>query len=471
MQVFVRSLWLTALLIGATASAWAADGDLDLGFGENGVALVASADSVFVSTGLVVQTDGKILFCGTGPSSDGSHHVGIVSRLNADGSPDRTFGDAGHFELDTRNIDRPCAALALQRDGKIVVATQDVADETAPVLDVETHLVRLETGGTRDLSFGDGGVSRVNFIVDDYDIATALAIQPDGAIVLGVATRPNRLGIARVREDGSNDSSFGVDGRVTIQFPLTLYSIADVSDILVDPQERIVVTGSITIDNVGRTAFAAARVLRDGTIDRSFGSGGGVMVAFVDRSAAPYPALLQDDGRIVLAGWAATLAPDFGNETYNVAAVCLLDDGTLDPSFGSGGMRIIPLDLVEAGAGVAVAGVIRRDRRIVLVGHAQMASGPSRGFMLQLDEHGNDVEDFATQGARIFDVGPDERNALGFTGIAMQGSKYIIGGTALRERPYLQTTFAVRVDGPLLRGHSKHQRPPPIPARTHEVAP
>jgi uncharacterized delta-60 repeat protein len=432
-----------------------AEGDLDVVFGVNGVQIVDSSQgNSFGLTPPLVQGDGKIVVCGPGLSTDATHFAGFVSRLNPDGSPDIQFGESGRVELATHFIDPPCTGLVLQRDGKIVIATINGIDATIPITDEETQVVRLNADGSLDASFGVGGIAHVNFVRGANDGATALAIQPDGAIVLGVAVYPNTFGIARITEDGADDESFGSDGKVSLTFPVPSNTISDVRGVIVDAQGRIVVAGSVGPQGPATSAFAAARVLSNGSVDASFGSDGYTVFGPEGASSSfPEVALLQRDGRIVLAGTVAATG-----HNPDVAVTRLLEDGAVDVEFGDGGFTEVPNDFVTDGVDTVFGGLIRSDGTIVLVGEFA-TNGPSlnQGYIMQLDQRGNLVEAFGSGGVRTYDLVPDQRYQA-FGGIAMRDSHYVIAGSAGDGGSI--TTFVAQIEGPMLsRGHSRHARP------------
>jgi len=465
---FVRAAVSTGLLLLLIGSAAASDGDLDPSFGDNGVVQIEPADTQTLDlSSPVVQGDGKIIVCGTSVSIYQWKYAGFVARFNAAGSPDASFGQGGRIDLGNLFVNPGCAGTVLQHDGKIVLNTFSDVDGPGVPVEFDVQIARLNSDGSKDMDFGYAGVSHMDFMFGDYDGQAPMVIQPDGAIVIGLAASPNSLGIARVRADGSNDSSFGVDGRVTIEFPPAGNLISGVHGILIDAQGRIVVAGYVATGGaVGSNIadFAAARVLSDGTLDASFGDGGRVIVHFDGRSSFAEVALLQDDGGIVLAGAASYPdASNVGDPNYDVAVARLRADGSLDASFGDGGRKVIPLDFVENGFDFAYSGVIRPDGKIELVGQANAEDQFSKGFVMQLDEHGNPVDSFGLHGVRLPDIVTGQQIAERFSGIVRDGSSYLVAGLATSPAPeYANANFLMRLEAPaqLLRGHSMHARPP-----------
>src|SRR5205814_8444982 len=142
-------------------------------------------------------------------------------------------------------------------------------------------------------SFGSGGTMK-----SPLSEARAVAIQPNGRIVVAGATSQNRFGIARYLSDGSVDSSFGGgDGEALVWFKVPPNGcVGGFSDVVIQPDARIVATG-VACGEVG-----VARFLPDGTPDPSFGQGGTVRteVSKTGGRAEANGIALQPDGKIVV---------------------------------------------------------------------------------------------------------------------------------------------------------------------------
>ena len=188
-------------------------------------------------------------------------------------------------------------------------------------------------------------------IVRAAEGAAALAVQPDGKIVVGGTFEPSYgsgtpdVVIARLNPDGTFDQSFGGDN----VFGQPGWTVTDLGGddfahtLLLQPDGRIVLGGSSDWD------FALARYEADGTLDPSFGSGGVVTTPFVDGQAEDYDLALTPGGRILAVGYDAD----------ELALARYLPDGQLDAAFGAGGTVRTDVDGTggwqwAAGHGVAV---------------------------------------------------------------------------------------------------------------------
>ena len=180
--------------------------------------------------------------------------------------------------------------------------------------------------GTLDPSFGSGGTME-----PPLGEARAVAIQPNGRIVVAGATSQDRFGVARYLPDGSVDTSFGGgDGEALVWFKAPPNGcFGGFNDVVLQPDARIVATG------VACGAVGVARFLPDGTPDPSFGQNGTVRtpVSKTGGRAEANAITLQPDGRIVVAG--AQPGP-----RSNPAIVRYNADGTLDPTFHGDGTLV-----------------------------------------------------------------------------------------------------------------------------------
>jgi uncharacterized delta-60 repeat protein len=194
-------------------------GTLDPTFGTDGKVTTDFAGTSDVANALVVQTDGKLVAAGRAETTPTSHDFGLA-RYRPGGALDGTFGTGGRVSTDVRGEQGPdeAHALVVQPDGKLVAAG---AAFNSGGTDGQFALVRYNADGTLDTTFGTGGKVTTDF--RDHDVATALAVQPDGKLVAAgytttVFQTPWDFALARYNPDGRLDPTFGVSGRVTTDF-------------------------------------------------------------------------------------------------------------------------------------------------------------------------------------------------------------------------------------------------------------
>lgn len=311
---------LSALCFLSCSVAHATDGAIDTTFGTSGFATAGISNVVPgpPRPGPIVQPDGKILIAGTVDSGVPNGFDMMVVRFNSDGSLDTSFSFDGRTTVsfaDSTGFDQ-CTALALQSDGKIIVAgsTQASGDRQ------HFAIARFNADGSLDTtSFGAGtGKITVSFgFRNDY--ANSLALQTDGKIVLAGATTniaisgSNRnFAIVRLNTDGTLDSTFNSTGMQIVAFdlPVSGGTLADTANaIAIDSQNRIVVAGSA--EGVSNdTDFAVARLLSNGQLDTSFNSSCRQVIPFNiagNNSDSAETLLVLHDDKIVLAGAQAVM--------------------------------------------------------------------------------------------------------------------------------------------------------------------
>ncbi len=225
-----------------------APGELDTSFGDDGLVTTDFDGSNDVAYSIAVQSDGKIVVAGIAAIGDGENNGGIpLARYNADGSLDTSFGGGdGIVTTEFAEGDGGGRSVALQPDGKIVVAgTVD-----SPVSDFDFALARYNADGSLDTSFGDGDGLVITDFAEGTDIAEGVVLQPDGKFVLAGHTRSSAnyatdFALARYNANGSLDTSFDGDGLVTTEGPGRPIMAYDVT---LQPDDKIVVAGYMVVE-------------------------------------------------------------------------------------------------------------------------------------------------------------------------------------------------------------------------------
>jgi uncharacterized delta-60 repeat protein len=284
-----------------------ADGSPDAFFGIGGIVRTRFSAGGSYAFAAALLSNGKIIGAGTvfvDFSTDDSSNTdfGLV-RYNPNGTIDRTFGNRGGVLTDFDGFNDDIQALLIQPDGRIVA----VGSAKNPAHYYDFAMARYLANGSIDASFGSAGKVRTDFGASDLDIAYSAALQPDGKIVAaGTATLNDSsygdFAIARYNSNGTLDTNFSRDGRVTIDFGSILQFAYSV---LVQSDGKIVTIGYPNSES-SDSDFLLARCNTNGSLDSSFGVGGKVRTSFGDLNDGANAGLLQPDGKIVAVGFHPT---------------------------------------------------------------------------------------------------------------------------------------------------------------------
>lgn len=309
----------------STIAQYNANGTLDNTFGEDGF---SETSPVYNATG-ALQTDGKIVVGGS------SYHYPTngdftLFRYNADGTIDRNFGTDGEAYVDFFGQEDHVYAMTLQDDGKVLMAGYCYNPGDSKYY---FALARFTTEGTADSSFGTNGKVTTEFGVTNQN-AYAVALQSGGKIIIAGSASGSGgddFVLARFTTDGTPDSSFGTNGKVRTDLNGSydqLYSLAIRGD--------SILAGGVSVKSEVSN-FTLVRYTPDGSIDSSFGLNGIAYAEFGNDSQINSLALANNN-TIVAAGYVYYYNP--GNDSWaeNLALARFKPDGTLDSSFGTNGL-------------------------------------------------------------------------------------------------------------------------------------
>jgi uncharacterized delta-60 repeat protein len=358
---------------------YTADGALDQSFGTAGVVVTRSTQRSFVANALALQSDGRILIAGMASDLPTASLQLAVARYNPDGSPDGAFGTHGLATTSAGPTGAQATALALQPDGKILAAGTVFAHGAEAD---EFALARFLADGKLDSSFGSGGIVSTH-VGAGASAGQSLALQPDGRIVVVGTAYSNGptdddFAVVRYTPDGRLDPEFGTRGMVTTDFGSgdagARASLDRAGGVAIGADARIVVAGSTRGDH---QTFAVARYNPDGSLDSSFGAGGKAQVAATDPQV--YALVIQPEGSVILAGTAGAPGPrPTSGATAPFALIRFLADGWADQSFGSAGLVTTSFEGSRSGARTAIA---QTDGKL-LIGGAKFGAPSAQGDAL-----------------------------------------------------------------------------------------
>ncbi len=345
-----------------------ADGTLDATFGDSGtVHILADTYDQPVATAIVVDSINRILIIGR----DDYWSENFVFRYLEDGSPDYSFGDGYGVWLPAGITSR---ALTLQNDGKILAGGQDYYGSG--------FISRLNDDGLPDATFGSSG----EFVFDDFTSSFVFAIAPlpDGKILV-TGTADSNLFVARLDSNGVLDPDFVNGGLSIIDNGNTEAGQA----ITVLPDGKILVAGHTESED--ETDMLAWRFLPDGTIDDSFGDNGVVTLFTGAENNFAWFAFANADSTAIVGG------SGFNGIFYQPLLYHILNDGSMDAGYGDNG---VAGKTFVCGRSYQVNAVQTETGKIVLSGTG-WKTGDNQIALSQFTSVGNPDSAFATNGTAI----------------------------------------------------------------------
>jgi uncharacterized delta-60 repeat protein len=330
------------------------NGTLDNSFSDDGRQTTDFNAGDDYAYSLAIQSDGKIVVAGVADSNF------ALARYNSDGSPDNSFS-GGKTTTDFGFYDN-AQSVAIQSDGKIVMAgwsVNGVDDFTQqPISDFA--LARYNTNGTPDNSFSGDGKLTTDFGYDDF--AKAITLQNDGKIlvagtrqVYNQGDNTSEFALARYNANGTPDNGFSGDGKQLTTINNNAYG----NSIAIQKDGKIVVGGNTGFESASSSDFAVARYNTNGSIDNTFGEGGiGVQTTYFG-SVYKFsnPLVIQSDEKIILAGGS--------NGNFTLARYS--PDGIPDNTFSDDGIQVTEASAADD----RIEGMVIDDDKLYVAGYGQ----------------------------------------------------------------------------------------------------
>ena len=366
-NIFTITILLFSLMF-FNSKTFSQAGTLDQTFGNGGVILTTDE----YSTGYAsrIQDDGKIVVTGSGDNTV------LLRRFNPDGSNDQIFGKDGLFEYAYGDINsyprvRPGLDIAIQQDGKIVTIFE--FDPNTSTIDI--GVIRANANGTLDSTFGLNGLVTIN--IDVFDKPSSIILQPDGKIAISGDVRSSqydqkRTFLLRLKADGSKDETFGNAGIV-----INNYSNPTTNRGLVIRPNGKLIMGVLYNINGSHSTYELQSFNTDGSVDVSYGTDGIAKFIFGEGQGGIWNTdlnaiAIQEDGKIVCTGTS-------GKDNEISMAVCRFNaDGSVDETFGGNGGVITPYIWEPENYDITV----QPDGKIITVGDEDGPDGQSGGKIL-----------------------------------------------------------------------------------------
>jgi uncharacterized delta-60 repeat protein len=403
-------------------------GSLDSCFGTNGQVVTDINSGQAAAYATALQPDGKLIVAASGPSYQGASSSArdtYVLRYDTQGALDPTFGSGGVANIAFTDTCDPIdvSAVVLQPDGRIVVAGSDF------------WVSRLNSDGTLDTSFAGIGKTRIAFQKSSGAGANAIALQSNGSIVVVGRTTNNAFAFARLTPNGALDPTFNGIGTAQIQTAKSNdtyvgggYAVAiqkvNVNGITV---EKIVAAGiRPSLNGVARD-FATMRLNLDGTLDSTFGSGGMVFTDFAGLGDQAYAVTVDTDGSIVVGGHAVLGS---SNDQMKFALVRYTANGQLSSGFGTGGK--VTAGLPGYANSIRKQISIQPDEKIVIGGYVQPTGLTTGAFAVgRFNPDGSPDVSFGVGGTGIVTTIFSGKLDFGTAGVLLQSDgKIIAAGNA-----------------------------------------
>ena len=332
-----------------------ANGALDTNFNGTGKVITAIGSGNDGAYSVALQPDGKIVVAGS--CLNGTTYDFCLARYLASGTLDLSFNGTGKVITAIGSGNDAAYSVALQPDGKIVVAGRCSNGNKT-----DFCLARYVDSGALDVSFNGSGTV-ITAISSGNDVARGVALQPDGKIVVaGYCSNGITYDfcLARYLASGTPDVSFNGSGTV-----ITPIGVGDdyAISLALQPDGKIIVAG--VCSNGANSDFCLARYLANGIFDTSFNSTGKVITPIGSSDDYGYSVALQPDGKIVVAGYCE------GGANIDFCLARYLANGTLDTSFGSTGKVIT---VIGSSTDVANSAALQPDGKIVVAGYCSNGS-------------------------------------------------------------------------------------------------
>ena len=327
-------------------------GYIDTSFGTKGVRTLLH-NSTLTNNRVVALSNGKII------AAYSLLNAVIVTRLNANGTTDTSFGHSGTTSISITAGGVDLKSIKIDYAGRILLGTSEYSFDK-----LAFGITRMLSDGTVDATFGTNGrtvikPSGYTSTLYGIDCNHHNEVYATGSGRNQYSGNDDYLTI-KLTSSGQLDNSFGSQGIIAANYGTRSGATA----IRIQDDNKVLVAGLFGDVNVGD--FGIIRYLANGNLDASFGVNGVVQTSFTSNADVPYAICMQPDGRIIVAGYANLMY----QQEVNIADFALaryLPNGALDYSFGNGGKLISRLTndndeshyvLIQTDGKIVVSGLV-----------------------------------------------------------------------------------------------------------------
>jgi uncharacterized delta-60 repeat protein len=299
---------------------YTSDGSLDAAFSGDGKLTTAIGTLTDYALSVIQQADGKLVAAGYNYGGPSAYNFALV-RYNSDGSLDAGFDGDGKLTTAIGGGDERAYAVIQQTDGQLLVVGNGYAGGISGFA-----LVRYNPDGALDTTFDDDGKLTTAVHTLSADKGQAIVQQADGKLVVaGNLGGISGFGLVRYNPDGSLDTSFDGDGKLTTAIGIS----ASASSVIQQADGKLVVAGAS--HNGSDNDFALVRYNLDGSLDTSFDGDGKLTTAVGAGNDNASSLIQQTDGKLVAAG------ASYNGSNNDFALVRYNSDGSLDTTFSGDG--------------------------------------------------------------------------------------------------------------------------------------
>lgn len=305
-----------------------ADGSPDLTYGMGSKVLLNPTPGHDIILGGAMQADGKLVLCGT------CNNNVLLYRLNIDGTPDTSFNLKGIKIHGVPNQTEVARDVIIDNAGKIVIAGA-IGPNNSPS---DFYIGRFLSNGDVDMGFGTNGFHSVNLGTPEL---FSRIMQLGSGAYLAAGTADGEVTVAKFTNGGQPDPVFfnNTGGRI-ISFGAN-FTNSSVDAIKELANGKLLVTGTCRHKDDGEDAYAY-QLNNDGTDDAGFGINGFYLanydIASKDTVTQCSDLMILDNGDILLSG-------DYQvGKRHDFMVIKLKPNGITDPAFGTNGMRHYHVD-------------------------------------------------------------------------------------------------------------------------------
>jgi len=325
------------------------DGTIDNSFAQDGLLLGADLLGFpTVLTDFSVQNDGKIVI--TGLSINLETESGFLLRILSDGTLDRSFGNNGLIQFNDLALSNLWGFnIMVQNDGSLILSGINQGDDQSPFV-----MIRFDANGLKDNTFADSGTF-LDESAGNIAFNNNVFQQSDGKLIFirqetGDIEDTLTSSTVRLTADGFVDNSYGIDGVATF----SQNSSSNIFKAAMQPDNQIVLSQSSGFGSVA----SFVRISADGTLDQSFTTNTELSIGDELADTGIFDVAVQPDGKIVTTGIKAAGA------LAELVSHRFLNDGSLDNTFGDGGVVAVEFGRWIAGQNV----IIQPNGQILILG-------------------------------------------------------------------------------------------------------